>query len=374
MLGLALRSLVHERGKFVAALCGVAFSATLVVCQMGLYEGFLEASSALVTRTGGDLWVMARGTQAVDSAMPLSDVTRALVAEHPAVASVRALAYAIVPVRKKREGEEAAFLVGFEPRAGRVMPWSLAAGLPQDLHAAMRVSVEESDLERLQITGSPLGQKLRLAGEMVEVAAMTSGIRSFTLAAFMFSEIHNVRRIAHMIPGQAQFWVVDLKDKRRAAEVREWVMRQRTLEVRTTDEFRALTEAYWVGGSGAGTALSFGALLGLLVGCVIVAQTLYAMTKDHQREFATLKAMGASRREILSVVALQAGLLALAGGAVAGLLSLVSSVLCERTGLHIVLSAQVLSSGALITLMMCALASIGSVRSVLRLDPAPEFR
>ena len=45
-------------------------------------------------------------------------------------------------------------------------------------------------------------------------------------------------------------------------------------------------------GTGAGAALFAGALLGVIVGTVIVAQTLYSSTKDHLSEFATLRAMG----------------------------------------------------------------------------------
>jgi putative ABC transport system permease protein len=38
-----------------------------------------------------------------------------------------------------------------------------------------------------------------------------------------------------------------------------------------------------------------GAILGLLVGTIIVAQTLYSSTKDHLNESATLRALGASK-------------------------------------------------------------------------------
>ena len=40
MRRIAIQSLVHDRGKLVAALTGVAFAAALVLIQTGLYEGF----------------------------------------------------------------------------------------------------------------------------------------------------------------------------------------------------------------------------------------------------------------------------------------------------------------------------------------------
>ncbi len=51
---------------------------------------------------------------------------------------------------------------------------------------------------------------------------------------------------------------------------------------------------YWLFGTGAGVALLGGALLGLIIGTVVVAQTLYSSTKDHLTEFATLRALGSS--------------------------------------------------------------------------------
>ena len=47
-------------------------------------------------------------------------------------------------------------------------------------------------------------------------------------------------------------------------------------------------------------------VVGSVVGTVIVAQTLYSSTKDHLDEFATLRAMGSSKRYIYSVIVYQA--------------------------------------------------------------------
>ena len=65
-------------------------------------------------------------------------------------------------------------------------------------------------------------------------------------------------------------------------------------EILTHDEFRKRSLDYWLFETGAGSALIAGAILGIIVGIVIVAQTLYASTKDHLNEFATLRALGAS--------------------------------------------------------------------------------
>ena len=44
------------------------------------------------------------------------------------------------------------------------------------------------------------------------------------------------------------------------------------------------------------------AVLGLVVGFVVVAQTIYATTVDHLKEFGTLKAMGAPNSYVYKVI------------------------------------------------------------------------
>ena len=85
------------------------------------------------------------------------------------------------------------------------------------------------------------------------------------------------------------------------------------VEVLTPAEFRERSRTFWLFGTGAGAALFAGAVLGVIVGTVVVAQTLYASTKEHLNEFATLRAIGSSRHYIYRVIIWQAVLSAVIG-------------------------------------------------------------
>lgn len=63
-----------------------------------------------------------------------------------------------------------------------------------------------------------------------------------------------------------------------------------------------MTRFYWLFTTGAGLAVLLAALLGLVVGIVVVAQTIYATTMDHLREYGALKAMGATNRYLYGVI------------------------------------------------------------------------
>lgn len=374
VLRIALQSLAHDRGKLVASIAGVAFAATLVFAQVGLYAGFLQSSSAVIRHVGGDVWVMARGTVVVDNGERLSAGSREIAAAHPCVERVRGLVLSFQALRKPNGSLEAVQIVGFEPSPKKVVPWAMARGLPQDLHAPMRVAVDRLDVEKLAIEGDPIGAELGIGRESVRVAAVTDGIRAFTLAPYVFAELDTARRLALLGADQAFYWVLDLARPECASDVVAAVDRHPDLVARRTDDFREMTETYWVAGSGAGAALGFSALLGLVVGVVIVGQTLYAVTKEHMRELATLKAIGASPAEIVSFVAWQAAFLALVGGGLGLGMAFGVRNLAVDAGLTIVLSGPVLAVGCGAVLMMCAVASLWSVRAVLALEAAEVFR
>ena len=88
----------------------------------------------------------------------------------------------------------------------------------------------------------------------------------------------------------------------------------RTSTRTTTADWRGAQQDYWMFGTGAGITVLIAAVLGLLVGIVVVAQTIYAATVDHIREYGTLKAMGATNAlHLLRVIIVQAVISALIG-------------------------------------------------------------
>lgn len=374
MIRIALQSLFFERGKFLAALTGVAFAANLVLVQAGLFFGFQRASTSVITRAGGDLWVMARGTQLVDFADALSpgvgDVVRAV----PCVERARPVIFSWASVRKPSGGIDNVQLIAAEPRPGHALPWALAEGLPGDLRGPKRIAVDAADLERLEIPRPAIGQQVELQDGPVYVGVVTRGIRSFTVVPYLFAEPREARRILGLADGQATFWAIDLARPSCAPAVRAAIERQPDLVVRDRAQFEAMTSHYWVVGSGAGATLAFAAMLGLIVGLVVVGQTLYSLTESRSRELATLKAMGASAGELAAFVLWQAGLLAVVGGALGLVWAWGLGQLVATLGLTVVLDATVVGVGLGVIVGMCALASLASVRKVIRLEAAKVFK
>jgi putative ABC transport system permease protein len=145
------------------------------------------------------------------------------------------------------------------------------------------------------------------------------------------------------------------------------------VEVLKPSEFRERSRSFWLFGTGAGAALFAGAILGIIVGTVIVAQTLYSSTKDHINEFATLRAMGSSRGYIYKVIIWQAILNAVIGFSLAALVGAAVVRVTAASALPIVITPELSVGLFVLTVVMCIISAIAAIMKVTRIDPAQVF-
>jgi putative ABC transport system permease protein len=154
---------------------------------------------------------------------------------------------------------------------------------------------------------------------------------------------------------------------------RRLAARLRDVEVLLPGEFRQRNLEKWLLGTGAGAVLIGGSVLSLLVGGLIVAQTLYANINDRVREFATLKAIGSSRAYLKAVVLSQAGVSTAAGLLLAALVVAGAAVSAAASPLPIVVTPALVAVVVTLAVLMGAGASMAAIRKVLRIDPALVF-
>src|SRR5258707_7058236 len=102
------------------------------------------------------------------------------------------------------------------------------------------------------------------------------------------------------------------------------------VDVLTRKEFAHRSRMYWVIKTGAGSAILTAAVLGFLIGLVVVSQTIYANTMENIEEYATLKALGASRVFVARIVLIQS-LICGAAGRILGLLGVVPGLNYAKT-------------------------------------------
>ncbi len=190
----------------------------------------------------------------------------------------------------------------------------------------------------------------------------------------MFTTVNRARQLIDMPTDNITYVLVKLAPGADIGQVRaDIAAKLPNSEVLTRAEFRSRSLAHWLFATGAGVALIGGAVLGLIVGTVIVAQTLYSSTKDHLPEFATLRALGSSSGYIHKVILAQAGLSALIGYALGMSIALTIVYLSEHTALPIVMTPGLAGLLLALTFVMCAISALSAIGKVMRIDPAMVF-
>ena len=365
---LAYRNLFHDRLSLVVTLTGIVFSVVLVAVQFGLYLGSENRIAAMLDNAKADLWVVPLGTKSFDDPSFLSGRERHAILSTPGVASAEELVVGFASWRKPRGGSTAALLVGSKG----MLPWDIVEGRMADLSSPNGVAVDQTYFTELGV--NKLRDKAEVNNLEVTVTAVTKGIRSFTTLPYIFTTLGTARTLLDAQSEQSSYMLVQLAPGSDLATVQKALAaRLPDTEILTHEAFRQRSLDYWLFETGAGSALIAGALLGIIVGVVIVAQTLYASTKDHLNEFATLRALGASAGYIHRVILMQAVLSAVIGYLLGMCLSLLVIEGSKATTLLILMTPNLALMLFALTVGMCVLAAICAIFKVTRIDPAVVF-
>lgn len=146
------------------------------------------------------------------------------------------------------------------------------------------------------------------------------------------------------------------------------------VKVMTVDEFIAQSRNFLIKESPIAYIFTFGVIMGLVVGIVIVIQILSTDVQDHLPEYATFKAMGFTNKALLGVVYEQSAIITVFGF-IPGLIVSLGLYELVRRGVSMPISMP-LDRVALVfamTAAMCAVAGTIAMRRVSQADPAEVF-
>lgn len=365
---LAIRTLFYDRGKLIAGLVGVIFSVVLVNIQGGLFSGLMGKASLLVDRSGADIWVGHRGMHNVD--FPHSIPTRWInrVRSIPGVAEAEPMRIAFSEISLPGGGFESVAVVGVTEGSDLGRAFKIVEGPENALDYADSVVVDQCDDGKL--LSPTIGDIREVGGRRVRIMGKCHGILSFLVAPYIFTTHKLSAELTGTDPSMTSYFLVKLSDGADSQLVIDEI-RQRLgdVTVMPTIEYSETSVNFWMTRTGIG--LSFGAatLMGLLVGLVMVAQTLYAMVLDRINEFATLKAIGTSEREILMLLTAQSTVVAVVGISIGTLISMLIQMVLSTPRTEINISIQLYAASASLVFVICLAASALPYLRVRRVDP-----
>src|SRR6516164_2597359 len=363
---LAARNLFHDRLRFAATITGIVFSMVLVTVQMGLFVSFRTMVTTMIDHAPADLWIMPLGTRCFEDPALLDERERFRALSVPGVAEAVPVLVSFAQWHIPSGGTTPVLLIGSDRNELGLQPWNVVAGNPYDLAIPDAVAVDRSYFERLGTSG--LSDTVEIRDLRAKIRLVTQGIRSFTTTPYVFTPLDRARSYAGISPNKATYLLVRLQAGANAESVRTHLNQSLAkAEALTPDAFRSRSRSFWLFGTGAGAAL------GMIVGIVIVAQTLYASTKEFSNEFGTLRAIGSSARYIYTVIIIQALLSAAIGFGIATAIGMVIVKATADSALPVLIPSGLMVGLFLVTVAMCVVSAIAAIVHIMRTDPAVVF-
>ena len=372
VLPVATKMLSHSRLRFFMTVAGIAIAFFLAAAQIGLLVGWINTNSAIINHAGVDIWVMAKQTRTFDygTAIPRHRVQQ--VNSIPGVDWAEGLVIGWATWQHPDGKRINVEIVGLDSSLVGG-PWELVSGHTASIEQPETVIIDELSYDVLGLR--ELGDQAEIEGHSVILGGVSRGVRTFTAAPFVFTSIENALNytpyykdeeisyvLAKVAPGQDPQTV-----KQRIAQEVD------NVEVLTTQEFAERSVKYWMLETGVGITVIITAVLGLLVGAVIMSQTLFSITQDHIANYATLLALGFHQQTLRNIVLAQS--LSLGGlGVLVG--SVIFFVACNASARSpIPLETTPMVSLGLIgfSLLCCIGAAWFSIRAIFKLDPVSVF-
>jgi putative ABC transport system permease protein len=394
VLYIALKMLVGDRAKFAGLLIGIAFTAFLVTFAASYFAGFMTRGFALIAENGTtDVWVMDPAVSSVEQTVNLPDSALTRVRSVAGVRYATPLALGSADARLPNGRFQPFQIIGVEDATLTGAPTLRDGTSPLVLHAPDAIIVdaggtsgklETAALARDQwpADGAHLGaptRELRAGDELlindnrVRVAGVASTLPRFPPRPLIYTSYSNALRILPAERRRLTFVLVRAEDGVSPGDLARRVQAQTGLRARTTDDFEADTVGWYLVNSEDVGDMSAMLILAMSVGFGVAGIMLYVFTYESLRQYAVLKAMGATHGGLLGMVLAQAGLSASMGTGIGlGMCALLGESV-GAAGYPFRMMWFTPLAGAIGVLIVSLTAAAISVRPVLRLEPSIVF-
>ena len=261
MIDVALRILLHDRGKLVITLAGVAFAVTLVFVQVGLFRGLLANATATIERANAEMWITSKNTPNVDFPHYFPDTLVQRVRSVPGVERADNLVVNFVGMQLPTGAEETVIVYGLEDPAAWNLPWAMTEGSPDLVRRGRTMLLDESSVSRFG--EFRVGDRRELFGQRIDIVGRTREAVSFTTMPMAFMSLRVAQELDPNINGRTAYILVKLAPGADAAEVgAEIKQRLPHNDVYTRQAWADRTRDYWIVSTGLGLNMALTVFLG----------------------------------------------------------------------------------------------------------------
>lgn len=413
MASIARKNLFEDVPRLLVAQAGIMFAVSLVTIQTGILEGFARSTTLLLEQSQADIWVSSDEMVNFELTEP---IPFAYYNQSIGLEGIQRVEPLIIGSGRWQADDSKPTplrIFGFDPQGSLFIPGELRQGQVTNLDRPYTVIVDETNLKSFGVDQvGDIGENRALPAEVVGITENTQSIVSskFLFTSLETANVYVTAGFTTQLDCQVQVdgglrcinayernnpadQTVPEVEPLRATDPITYLMVRvvpgadakaviKRIEAElpgtrayTTAEMVNRTQTYWQTQTGIGFILGLGAVVGVVVGMVIVGQILYSSVSDHIKEFGTLKAMGASNWTIYSVILEQALWMAVLGYLPGMALCLGLGTWTAATQGIVILITPLTGFGVFgVTIGMCTMSAVFAIQKVTRVDPGIVFK
>ena len=378
---LAWLLLTRQPLRLFVAIAGISFAGILMFMQLGFRDGLFDASVTVHRLLDADLVLISpRSKSSISmSGFPKRRLIQAMAQED--VVSVAPVNLNYLLWRNPENLKTRSILtLGFNPEDSLLLDEDFTSKAER-LKNPGRVLFdtlsrpEFGPIEDWFLDGQVI--ETEVAGKRVKVVGLVELGPSFGADGNMITSRETFLQLMPSNPrGSIEIGLIKLKngsDPRLVSMILSNAL-PNDVRVFTKNEFIDFEKNYWKDSTAIGFIFSLGAVMGFVVGCVVVYQILYSDVSDHLPEYATLMAMGYRLKSLFFVVAREGFILSLFGYLPAYFSGqALYSLIRNSTKLPIAMDANKSILIFILILFMCMGSAGIAMRKLVDADPAEIF-
>jgi putative ABC transport system permease protein len=394
MLRVAVKMLVGDRVKYAGILFGIAFTSFLVTFAGSYFAGFMTRGFALIAENPRtDVWVMDPAVSSVEPTTNLPSSALDRVRSVEAVATAVPLVLGTADVRFPNGRFQSFQVIGVDDATLAGLPRlqdgvsSIALRSPDAVavdpggtSGKLQTPLEKADqwpggAPRLNVPTRTLGagDDLLVNDHRVTVVARSEGLPRYPPRPLLYTTISNAVRILLPERRRLTFVLVTEAPGITPRELATRIEARTGLRARASDDFKADTVRWILANSEDVGDIETMLSIAILVGFGVTGVLLYMFSNENLRQYAVLKAMGATSQLLLAMIFVQAGLCALIGTGLGLGVCAIAGQLLSGTDYPFRMMWFTPVIGGLMVLVVSVVSAAVSARPVLKLEPGIVF-
>jgi len=373
--------LTREKPRLLVAMAGIAFADILMFMQLGFQAALFDSATQMHQNLRGDLMLMnpqARNLTYMDT-FPRRRLYQVM--SLTGVESADAVYLNFVDWKHPQTHRKSSILaLGFDPEKSVLNLPEVNHNL-ETLKLPDTVLFDQASRGDYNTTIAQINQGKTVTTEIGDrkidmVGLFKVGASFATDGNLIISDLNFLRIFPRRKAESVSLGLITLKpgtDPRTMAAALQAKLPD-DVKILTKQEFIDFEKVYWQRNTPIGFIFSLGAMMGFIVGVIIVYQILYTDVADHIAEYATLKAMGYKNLYLLVVVFQEALILSVLGYIPGISLSVGLYALTRNaTNLPLFMGSLRAIQVLVLTIVMCAISGAIAIRKLQSADPADIF-